>query len=181
MADQDLDHGVYVARPRRVRMIAIIASIALCVLAAIGWLLLPDRGPCTVSVVTSVSAAWHFRVPDCSHGDLGKQLCTRQRVGPSDSQRICGYTLVPWERVHKIILRPGDPWAQLLLKPADGRPFEADLDADRRQLMGIQTVDGPLATAAVNGTPSTPPPLPARDPEHQLVRISAPYVVLLRF
>jgi hypothetical protein len=57
--------------------------------------------------------------------------------------------LVPWERVHKIILRPGDPWAQLLLKPADGRSFEADLDADRRQLMGIQTVDGPLATAAV--------------------------------
>ena len=63
---------------------------------------------------------------------------------------LCAYTLVPWERVHKIILRPGDPWAQLLLKPADGRPFEADLDADKRQLMGIQTVDGPLATAAVN-------------------------------
>jgi hypothetical protein len=58
--------------------------------------------------------------------------------------------LVPWERVHKIILRPGDPWAQLLLKPADGQPFVADLDADRRQLMGIQAVDGPLATAAVN-------------------------------
>jgi hypothetical protein len=56
---------------------------------------------------------------------------------------------MPWERVHKIILRPGDPWAQLLLKPSDGRPFEADLDADKRQLMGIQTVDGPLAVAAV--------------------------------
>jgi len=58
--------------------------------------------------------------------------------------------LVPWERVHKIILRPGDPWAQLLLNPADGSPFEADMDADKRQLMGIQAVDRPLATAAVN-------------------------------
>jgi hypothetical protein len=41
VADQDLDHNVYVARPRRVRMIAIISSIALCVIAALGWLLLP--------------------------------------------------------------------------------------------------------------------------------------------
>jgi hypothetical protein len=70
--------------------------------------------------------------------------------GPaSDSQRLRVHA-VPWERIHKIILRPSDPWAQLLLNHADGRPFEADLDADKRQLMGIQTVDGPLAAAAVN-------------------------------
>jgi len=37
-----------------------------------------------------------------------------------------------------------------LLKPTDGRPFEADIDADKRQLMGIQAVDGSAATAAVN-------------------------------
>jgi hypothetical protein len=37
-----------------------------------------------------------------------------------------------------------------LMTPSDGRPFEVDLDADRRQLMGIQRVDGELATAAVN-------------------------------
>ena len=57
---------------------------------------------------------------------------------------------VPWARVHKIILRPGDPWALVLLTPADGRPFEADFDAEKRQLMGIQAVDRRLATAAVN-------------------------------
>jgi hypothetical protein len=56
---------------------------------------------------------------------------------------------VPWGRVHKIILRPGDPWALLLVTPEDGRPFEAELDAERRQLMGIQAVDGPLAKAAL--------------------------------
>ena len=57
---------------------------------------------------------------------------------------------VPWGRVHKIILRSGDPWALLLITPADGRPFEADIDAEKRQLMGIQAVDGPFAKAAVN-------------------------------
>ena len=57
---------------------------------------------------------------------------------------------MPWGRVHKVILRDGDPWALLLVRPEDGRPFEADFDAEKRQLMGIQAVDGPLAKAAVN-------------------------------
>lgn len=56
---------------------------------------------------------------------------------------------VAWTQVHKIIFRTGDPWAQLLLVPADGTPFEVDLDAEKRQLMGIQAVDGPRAHAAV--------------------------------
>ena len=56
---------------------------------------------------------------------------------------------VPWSRVHKVIFRNGDPWAQLLLTPADGGPFSADLDAEKRQLMGIQAVDGPRAQSAV--------------------------------
>ena len=43
MADQALDHSVYVADLERVRMIAIIASIALCRLGVIGWLLLPTE------------------------------------------------------------------------------------------------------------------------------------------
>jgi hypothetical protein len=38
----------------------------------------------------------------------------------------------------------------VLITPADGQPFEADIDAEKRQLMGIQAVDGRLATAAVN-------------------------------
>ncbi len=57
--------------------------------------------------------------------------------------------VVPWSRVHKIIMRPADPWALLLLKPIDGRPFEVDLDADKRMLMGIQAGDGASAEEAV--------------------------------
>ncbi len=56
---------------------------------------------------------------------------------------------VGWDRVHKIILRPGDPWAMALLRPIDGSRFDDDLDAERVQLMGIQGHDGERARQAV--------------------------------
>lgn len=56
---------------------------------------------------------------------------------------------IGWDRVHKIILRKGDPWALALLRPADGSPFEVDLDAERLMLMGIQAHDGDRARQAV--------------------------------
>jgi hypothetical protein len=59
---------------------------------------------------------------------------------PPDSQRSSGYAM-PWERVHKIILRP----AIHGLTAAEDRgwpPFEADLDADKRQTDGYSGVDG---------------------------------------
>jgi hypothetical protein len=37
----------------------------------------------------------------------------------------------------------------MLLRPDDGTPFEADLDAEKWQLMGIQGSDGPLAREAI--------------------------------
>lgn len=149
VADQELDHNVYIARPRRVRMIAIIASVALCVIAVIGWLLLPADiralFPLTHRLALLVILAFPIAV---------MAILASSYVRADDSglriRNALRVHLVPWERVHKIILRPGDPWAQLLLKPADGRSFEADLDADKRQLMGIQAVDGPHATGAVN-------------------------------
>jgi hypothetical protein len=57
---------------------------------------------------------------------------------------------VPWARVHKILLRRGDPWAQLLLLPEDGSRFEVDLDAEKHQLMAIQATDGVRAHRAVD-------------------------------
>ncbi|MDN5761017.1 MAG: PH domain-containing protein [Microlunatus sp.] len=54
----------------------------------------------------------------------------------------------PWDRVHRFVLGPGDPWAHVLLVPTD-RAFAEELDAERRMLMGIQAGDGPSAEAAV--------------------------------
>jgi hypothetical protein len=149
VAEEDLDHSVYVARPRRVRMIVIIATIALCALTAVGWFLLPAevRALFTLSQLLTLLAVLAFLV-----GVMVALASSYVRADAAGLRIRNGLRVhaVPWERVHKIILRPGDPWALLLLRPADGRPFEADLEADKRQMMGIQAVDGQLATAAVN-------------------------------
>jgi hypothetical protein len=130
-------------------MIAVVASLALCILGAIGWLVLPAEirtlFPLTHRLALLGILAFAIAVMAVLASSYVRANGSGLRI--RNGLRV---HLVPWERVHKIILRPGDPWAQLLLKPADGHPFEADLDADRRQLMGIQAVDGPLATAAVN-------------------------------
>ena len=141
MADHGLDQSVYVARPHRVRVIVLIATIALCLLTAIGWFLLPAEvrvlftlsqiltllGVIALLIVGMVALASSYVRADAN----GLRIRNGVRV-----------YAVPWDRIHKIILRPGDPWALLLITPEDGRPFEADIDAEKRQLMGIQTVDG---------------------------------------
>ena len=149
MADQGLAQSVYVARPHRVRVIAIIATLALCLLTAIGWFLLPPEvrvlftlsqrltllGILALLILGMVALASSYVRADAN----GLRIRNGVRVHA-----------VPWDRVHKIILRPGDPWALLLITPEDGRPFEADIDAEKRQMMGIQTVDGNFAKTAVN-------------------------------
>ena len=148
MADQGQDHSVYVARPHRVRVITIVATLALCTLThrlvlATGEIralfTLSQRltllGVLAMLVLGMVALASSYVRADAT----GLRIRNGLRV-----------YAVPWARVHKIILRPGDPWALVLLTPADGRPFEADFDAEKRQLMGIQAVDRRLATAAVN-------------------------------
>ncbi len=148
MADRRLDQSVYVARPHRVRVIAIIATLALCLLTAIGWFLLPAevRGLFTLSQRLTLLGVLALLV-------VGMMALASSYVrADANGLRIRNglrVHAVPWGSVHKIILRPGDPWALLLITPADGRPFQADLDAEKRQLMGIQTVDGLLAKAAV--------------------------------
>jgi hypothetical protein len=149
VADHDLDHNAYVARPRRVRMIAIIASVALCILFAIGWLLLPADIRALFPITHRLALLLILAFPIVIMAILAGSYVRADESGLRIRNALRTHS-VPWERVHKIILRPGDPWAQLLLKPADDRTFEADLDAEKRQLMGIQAVDGPLATAAVN-------------------------------
>jgi Bacterial PH domain len=130
-------------------MIVIISALAICVLAVVGWLLLPAeiRALFPRTHRLALLAIWAFLIA------IMVALASSYVRADAAGLRIRNVFRVhdvPWERVHKIILRPGDPWAQLLLKPADGQPFEADLDADRRSLMAIQAADGPRAAAAVN-------------------------------
>jgi hypothetical protein len=140
--------AAFVARPHRLRVLVAIAAVGLCLLTVVGWFALPayTRGLFTwsqrltmlgvlaVLLLVIVAAAASYVRADADG--------LRFRNGLRSHQ-------VPWDRVHKIILRRGDPWAILLMTPADGRVFTADLDAEKRQLMGIQAGDRVLAQQAV--------------------------------
>jgi hypothetical protein len=130
-------------------MIVLIATLGLCMLAALGWLLLPADIRVLFTTTHRVALLAILALTIAAMVALASSYVRADAAGLR-IRNVLRVHQVPWARVHKIILRPGDPWALLLLKPADGQPFEADLDADRRQLMGIQAVDGPLATNAVN-------------------------------
>lgn len=149
MADQDLDHSVYVVHPRVVRVITIIATVVLCAMAALGWFLLPPEIRSLFTVPQLLTLLGILAALVLGMVALGSSYVRADAAGLRYRNGLRVHA-VPWARVHKIILRPGDPWAFLLITPSDGRPFEVDLDADRRQLMGIQRVDGKLAKAAVN-------------------------------
>jgi PH (Pleckstrin Homology) domain-containing protein len=142
------DEQVLVLRPRRLRLIVIIFSPALSALMAFGWFTLPREirllfTPSQLLTLLGILGLIIFVLATAAASYVRADAAgLRIRNGLRRHD-------VPWSRVHKIILRAGDPWAQVLLKPADGRPFEADFDAEKRQLMGIQASDGPAAREAV--------------------------------
>ncbi|HET9873142.1 MAG TPA: PH domain-containing protein [Propionibacteriaceae bacterium] len=140
--------GVVVFRPRKLRVVGIAFTVGMCLVCAFGWLALPADvralftwsqrltllGCLGVIVLVLLAMAGSFVRAD-DHG-------VRLRNGLRTHQ-------VEWKQVHKFLLRPGDPWAFVLLRPVDGSPFEADLDAEKLQLMGIQGSDGAFARGAV--------------------------------
>ena len=140
------DH-VYVARPQRLRVIAIIVALALAALTTIGWFALPRsvRVLFTISQRLTILGVLAFLVL--------AMIAAAASFVRADSEGLTfrngfRHHVVGWDRVHKIILRRGDPWALLLIKPVSGE-FEVDLDADKRMLMGIQANDHAYAAEAV--------------------------------
>ena len=135
-------------RPRRLRVLAYGISALLTAGAGLGWVALPEHLRATFTIaqiltllallgllVTVLLAVGTSYVRADAEGLQFRNGLRRHRVG--------------WDRVHKVLLRPGDPWALVLLTPADGSPFRPDLDAEKHQLMGIQAGDGDAARRAV--------------------------------
>ncbi|HYP44424.1 MAG TPA: PH domain-containing protein [Propionibacteriaceae bacterium] len=137
-----------VCRPRRLRVLAAAMSLVLCVLVLIGWFALPLslRETFTPSQLLTLLGLLAFLV-------LGMLTLASSSVRADDAglrvRNGLRRHVIPWARVHKILLRPGDPWATVLLRPSDGSAFEVDLDAEKRSLMGVQANDGELAAQAV--------------------------------
>ncbi|WP_375432517.1 PH domain-containing protein [uncultured Friedmanniella sp.] len=140
--------GPLVIRPRRLRVVAAVMAATLTLAALYGWLVLPRnvRDLFTPSqVLTLLGLLGALLLVMIS---LALSVVRADETGLRFRNGLRSH-VVPWDRVHKIILRRGDPWAMLLLTPADGRPFTADLDADKRQLMALQYGDGAAAQIGV--------------------------------
>ncbi len=138
----------FLVRPHRLRILVVIAVAVLLVSSVLFWFAMPAdiRALFTLSqrltLLAVLGALNLMTIATATSYVRADPDGLRFRNGLRTHQ-------VPWDRVHKIILRRGDPWAQVLLTPADGSPFEVDLDAEKRQLMGIQATDGVRAQRAV--------------------------------
>jgi hypothetical protein len=139
---------VLVLRPRRLRWIAIISGPALVALMLLGWFALPREIRVLFTISQLLTLVGLLAVIIFVLATVAASYVRADAAGLRIRNGLRRHD-VPWSRLHKIILRPGDPWAMALLKPADGRPFQVDLDAEKRQLMGIQASDGPAARQGV--------------------------------
>ena len=139
---------VAVFRPRRLRVVAWVITLALCGATVFGWFALPED----IRVLFTFSQ--RLTLLGCLAALVLVMVAAAASSVRADAQGLrirngLRTHAVSWSRVHQIILRPGDPWAFVLLTPADGRPFTADLDAEKRHLLGIQGHDGEFAVRAV--------------------------------
>ena len=134
--------------PRRLRVVTAVIAVLLCAATVYGWLALPGE----------IRRLFSFSQRLTLLGVLGALLLVMVAAAASSVRADLGGLRirnglrthhVPWGRVHQVVLRPGDPWAFVLLTPADGSPFRADLDAEKRYLLGIQAQDRDYATRAV--------------------------------
>jgi hypothetical protein len=140
---------VAVYRPRRLRVLAAVMSVALCGIAIGGWFALPLSLRSQFTVSQRLTLLAFLALLELVVISIAASYVRADETGLRFRNGLRSHT-VPWAQVHKIVLRPGDPWAMLLLLPADGRPFEVDLDAEKRQLMGIQANDRTTAQQAVD-------------------------------
>jgi hypothetical protein len=137
-----------VIRSGRLRLIGIVTSVLLTALGLLGWFALPSEIRALFTPWQRIGLLGVLAVIIFLLATMAASYVKADATGLRIRNGLRRHD-VPWSRVHKILLRPGDPWAQLLLKPADGGRFEVDLDAEKQALMGIQTTDGAPAQAAV--------------------------------
>jgi hypothetical protein len=139
---------VSVFRPRRLRVLAVVMTVLLIGAVVIGWFALPLTLRVTFTLSQRLTLLALLAFLELVLISIAASYVRADADGLRFRNGLRSHA-VPWPRVHKFMLRPGDPWAVVLLLPDDGSPFEIDLDAEKRQLMGIQANDGESARLAV--------------------------------
>lgn len=147
-ASDAVEPSTLVIRPRRLRVVAVVLAVVLAGATLFGWFALPQGIRVLFTASQLLTLLGLLAVLLLVMLSLAFSVVRADRDGLRFRNGLRTH-MVPWDRVHKVILRRGDPWAMLLLTPADGRPFTADLDAEKRQLMAVQYGDGAAAQLGV--------------------------------
>ncbi|GAA3603754.1 hypothetical protein GCM10022236_01840 [Microlunatus ginsengisoli] len=141
------EDGPVVYRPRLLRLVATVASGSLVLLSFVGWFGLPAglRAQFLPSQIVTLLLILAFIV-----GFMWALAASYVRADATGLKFRNGLRThsIAWADIHKILLRPGDAWALVLIRPDDG-PMESELDAEKRHVLGIQAGDGQPAIAAV--------------------------------
>jgi hypothetical protein len=134
-------------RSNRLRFFVMVAALGLVALSFVFWVALPPNLKAEFTLSQAVTlliilGLFVFALLILGNGEVKADADGLSFRNGLSRQRY------PWSRIHQVILRPGDAWAQVLLIPTD-RPVEVAADLDHRMLMGIQRADGAYATDAV--------------------------------
>ena len=139
-----------VFKPRRLRVVGGIISAALVALTFYGWFALPleIRVLFTLSQLLTLLACLAVLVLVVLGVAASSVRADADGLRVRNGLRV---HRVPWGRVHQVVMRPGDAWAFALLRPEDepDAPFTADMDTQKRYLVGIQAGDGAYAQEAM--------------------------------
>lgn len=135
-------------RSNRLRLFVMVAALGLVALSFLFWVALPANLKAEFTLSQAVTLLIILGLFVFGLFVVGSGVVRADADGLSFRNGLSRHRY-PWSRVHRVVMRPGDAWAQVLLIPTD-RPVEVAADLDHRMLMGIQKGDGPYAIAAVD-------------------------------
>jgi hypothetical protein len=136
-----------VYRSNRLRFFVMVAALGLVALSFVFWVALPANLKAEFTLSQAVTLLIILGLFVFGLLVVGNGVVRADADGLAFRNGLSRHRY-PWSRVHQVVMRPGDAWAQVLLIPTD-RPVEVAADLDHRMLMGIQKGDGPYAIAAV--------------------------------
>ena len=134
-------------RSNRLRLFVMVAALGLVALSFVFWVALPANLKAEFTLSQAVTLLLILGLFVFALLVVGNGVVKADADGLYFRNGLSRHRY-PWSRIHRIILRPGEAWAQVLLIPTD-RPVEVSADLDHRMLMGIQKSDGAYATDAV--------------------------------
>jgi hypothetical protein len=135
-------------RSNRLRLFVMIASLGLVALSFVFWVALPANLKAEFTLSQAVTLLIILGSFVFALLVVGNGVVKADADGLYFRNGLSRHRYA-WSRIHRVVMRPGDAWAQVLLIPTD-RPVEVAADFDHRMLMGIQKSDGAYATEAVD-------------------------------